>query len=407
MNNNNKQISEIHFFCKKQLLQKALNVFQSILEKKSLIPIFSNIKIDIIDSQIVFSGMNIEIACKTSMNIINLQNNQNNSIAILVNGHIFYDIIRKINSDEITIKKNKDENFIEILSQNFYCKMSLQENEKFPHINTLDDEKCFFMDAKILYTSIESVLSCASINDSRSFLCAIKIIQSINNEIEFITTDSHRMAYIKWDNEDLQKIKINQEIDVLIPRKTASFILKFLKESYDKEISFKISNQKILFIFMDPKEDSLKTIIISKIQDAKYPNFRKLLNFNFNLKFNLKLNEIIDSVDRAMIFLDEKHSKILNLELKLNQNQIIIISQSDDKGFIKIEINNISFIKLNPEIINKENYILSINAYYFYDILKSMKSDIITFGFNQEKLPLYISDGNFLKKMYLLMPMSL
>ncbi len=407
MNNNNKQISEIHFFCKKQLLQKALNVFQSILEKKSLIPIFSNIKIDIIDSQILFSGMNIEIACKTSMNIINLQNNQNNSIAILVNGHIFYDIIRKINSDEITIKKNKDENFIEILSQNFYCKMSLQENEKFPHINTLDDEKCFFMDAKILYTSIESVLSCASINDSRSFLCAIKIIQSINNEIEFITTDSHRMAYIKWDNEDLQKIKINQEIDVLIPRKTASFILKFLKESYDKEISFKISNQKILFIFMDPKEDSLKTIIISKIQDAKYPNFRKLLNFNFNLKFNLKLNEIIDSVDRAMIFLDEKHSKILNLELKLNHNQIIIISQSDDKGFIKIEINNISFIKLNPSIINQENYKLSINAYYFYDILKSMKSDIITFGFNQERLPLYISDGNFLKKMYLLMPMSL
>jgi DNA polymerase-3 subunit beta len=438
-----KKNQEIDLIFKTKSLQKALNVFQTILEKKSLIPIFSNLKMSVKKNRVCFSGMNIDLAAIHDLEILNLlidSDCDDETVAapaaepeescLLLNGHLFADVIKKISSDEIAIKKNFSNNFIEIFAGDFFCKMSLQENEKFPSIDTLENKAEYGILAEILESSIESVLSCSAINDSRAFLCAIKIVQNLDNSVEFIATDGHKMAYLKWNekkfeinekkrvrsnqiSEKEEETEENQEaINLILPRKTALFILKFLKETHGQKIFLKISGQKIIFLFSDPKDQSSKIKIISKISNGNYPNYKKLLNFKYKFRFSLPLKKILDGIDRALIFLDEKNSKVLNFELGIKSKKITLITQSDDKGMVREIIDEIKFLENNnesdsgPEKIETiEKIILNINAYYLYEILKSIKNENVIFGFNDSQSPIAVSDKNFEEKFYLLMPM--
>jgi DNA polymerase III sliding clamp (beta) subunit (PCNA family) len=106
-----------------------------------------------------------------------------------------------------------------------------------------------------------------------------------------------------------------------------------------------------------------------------------------------------------MIFLDDKNSKVLNFELLIQEQKIILTAQSDDKGMIKDTIDKIQMIHIDEAHRNQKNLIININAYYLYEILKSIKSDEIFFGLNNEKSPAALSDKTFEEKFYLLMPM--
>jgi DNA polymerase-3 subunit beta len=281
-----KQVSgleEISLIVKTKSFQKILQIFQTILEKKSIIPIFSNLKIAISKNKIFLTGMNIDLAAINEIEIINLlydpddqqsDDQLNNEKILVLNGHLFYDVIKKISSEEIRINKKYGNNFIEINADEFFCKLSLQENEKFPTIETLENHPEYKIYANILYDSIESVLSCAAVHDSRAFLCAIKIIQNnSDNSVEFIATDGHRMAHLKSsekqfeiesnkNSDDLESENHENELSLILPRKTAVFVLKFLKENQGRKISFRLSNQKIIFLFDDPNDEFLKIKII-------------------------------------------------------------------------------------------------------------------------------------------------
>lgn len=419
--NNKTQVEEIYLIFKTKNIQKLLQIFQTILEKKSLIPIFSNLKITIIKNIAYFSGMNIDLAAICEMEILNLleenqDNNENaSSIDFLVNGHLFYDVLKRISVDEITIKKQFENNFIEIIAGNFFCKMSLQNNEKFPSIDVLNNCVEYGILADVLSDSIEKVLSCSAVNDSRTFLCAIKIVQNEDNSVEFVSTDGHRLAYLKFEEKRFE-VKLNNEqnhnfslLDLILPRKTALFILKLLKENAGQKIFFRLSNQKIVFLFEDQKESSMKIKIISKISEANYPNYKRFLNQKFRLKIGVNFKKLIDGIDRALIFLDEKNSKILNFELDIISKKIILTAQSDDKGMIHEIIEDVEFMYEDNIESNKNNLdkiIININAYYLYEILRSIRSEKIIFGINDSMSPIAFSDKNFQEKFYLLMPMS-
>jgi DNA polymerase III sliding clamp (beta) subunit (PCNA family) len=153
----------------------------------------------------------------------------------------------------------------------------------------------------------------------------------------------------------------------------------------------------------------MKIKIISKISEANYPNYKRFLNQKFRLKIGVNFKKLIDGIDRALIFLDEKNSKILNFELDIISKKIILTAQSDDKGMIHEIIEDVEFMYDDNIEYNKNNLdkiIININAYYLYEILRSIRSEKIIFGINDSMSPIALSDKNFQEKFYLLMPMS-
>ena len=110
-----------------KMLNKALKTFQWILEKKNAIANLSNIKISLKEKNAIFTGININLAATKECQVVNYSGDGE----IIVNAHIFHDIVKKISHSEIVVTQNKGENILNIKSQNSLFKIPLQGKENF------------------------------------------------------------------------------------------------------------------------------------------------------------------------------------------------------------------------------------------------------------------------------------
>ena len=132
LNNNNlipkESANNINLLFDNKILNKALSIFVSILEKKNDAHVFSSIKILVNAMDITLIGLNQDIAAIKKCSALNLGSE---SAEIIVNGHILYDIIKRISTQEISIIKNTNDNFLQISAASFKCKIPLQDNVHF------------------------------------------------------------------------------------------------------------------------------------------------------------------------------------------------------------------------------------------------------------------------------------
>lgn len=378
----------LHVIFDSKMLNKALNTFQGILEKKNAIPNLSNIKITFSSDKAIFTGININLAAIRECNVISHSGNGE----IIVNANIFHDIVKKITHSEITITRNKGENLLNIRSQNSLFKIPLQEKEHFSSIDTENFDSEYTLKTKDLIFLIENTIFASSTNDIRYFLCSIKI-KKTHNEIETVATDGHRLALSKISYEETNP---SNDMEIILPRRTAQEILKQLKDENNETIKVAISPQKIGFYL-----DDGKTTIISKLISGNYPDYGKILSNYYNCEILVNNKLLIEAVERCLIILDEKNNRAISLSI--NKNEISFSAQSDNRGSVyeTIETHSIQY-----HSDNYDNCTIMINAYYLQEILKNIKSDNVSISTNSKKCPILIKEDALNDKLYFLMPMA-
>ena len=371
-----------------KMLNKALSIFQGILEKKNAIANLTNIKITLSGDSAIFTGININLAAQKECSVVNYSNTGE----IIVNAHIFNDIVKKITHSEITVIQNKDENILNIKSQNSLFKIPLQAKENFSSIDINNfDTECVIKTKDLIFL-IENTIFAASVNEIRYFLCSIKIVKS-GNEIIAVTTDGHRLALSKIENENDD----SKDIEIIIPRRTGQEILRQLKDESNEKIKIAISQQKIAFFL-----DGGKTIIISKLISGNYPDYKKILDNYYNCEIIMNNKLLSEAIDRCLIILDEKNNK--SIFLAIDNHQMNFSAQSDNRGSV-FEIVDIGSIKYHSD--NYDNCSIIINAYYLQEILRNIKTENVLISMNSKRCPILIKEENNIHKLYFLMPMAL
>jgi DNA polymerase-3 subunit beta len=372
-----------------KMLNKALNTFQGILEKKNAIANLSNIKISLKEKNAIFTGININLAATKECQVVNYSGDGE----IIVNAHIFHDIVKKISHSEIVVTQNKGENILNIKSQNSLFKIPLQGKENFSSMDISNFDTECIIKTKDLVFLIENTLFAASTNDIRYFLCSIKITKK-NDEIEVAATDGHRLAIAKIDYDE--SWDDSKDIEIILPRRTSQEILKQLKDEVCDKIKIAISPQKIAFFL-----DDGKTTIISKLISGNYPDYKKILENYYNCEIMMNNKLLSEAIDRCLIILDEKNNK--SICLSIDQNQINLSAQSDNRGSV-FETIEIGSIKYHSD--NYDNCMIMINAYYLQEILRNIKAENNVICLNSKRCPILIKEENIENKFYFLMPMA-
>jgi DNA polymerase-3 subunit beta len=253
---------KFHAIFDNKVLNRALNIFQNILEKKNSLENLTSTKIVISDNTAIFTGLNSTIIGVKECPVIVEVPGQ-----IIINAHIFYDIVKKITHPEIIVSQELESNILTISAGKSIFKIPLQEKDNFPDIDINNFESKCLANNKDLLFLIDSILFTAAVNDVRHYLCGIKFLKT-GNDIEAVATDGHRLAISKThciESDD-------QDIGIIIPRKTTHEISRQIKENIEGTTIIAFSMQKIGF-FMD----NGKTIIISKLIHGNYPNYHDIV----------------------------------------------------------------------------------------------------------------------------------
>ena len=367
------------FNVNQQDLQKSLNYCQGVIEKKSTLPILSNVLIEASNSCLIITA--------TDLDLIFINKIQN--VEVLEDGKtttsssIMYDIVRKFSSDKKISLAKEGDNKIHLESEKSIFNLNCIDPSEFPLTDENFSENEFSINSKKLLKLLNKCKFAVSNDETRHYLSGIFFHVSQIEEKFYLTavaTDSHRMSISKVNLKE----KVNFE-PVIIPKKTVYQLCSIL-EDYDGDI--KISNIKSKIKF-----EAKDSILISKLIDGKFPNYIQVVPKNNNKKLESSLKLFLNAVDRvASVSLDKKDGVKFTL--------------SKDK--LGLSVNNTNSGDGNEILDVKFEYDLSIsfNSRYLIDIASQLDGDKIEIYLNESGSPALIKDPADFDSIYIVMPMK-
>ena len=367
------------FNANQQDLQKSLNYCQGIIEKRSTLPILSNVLLEV-------SNLKLKITA-TDLDLIFIHEIPNVEIIeegkTTTSSSIMYDIVRKFSSGKKINFSSIDENKLHLESEKSIFNLNCLSAAEFPLTNENFNQNEFFIKSKQLLKLLNKCKFSVSNDETRHYLSGIFFHQTQIEDKFFLTaaaTDSHRMS--------ISKVRLNEKIDfepIILPKKTI-FQLCSLLEDYEGEV--KISNIKSKIKF-----ELNNSILISKLIDGKFPNYLQVIPKENQKKLEVDLKLFLDSVDRvASVSLDKKDGVKFNLT----------------KDVLNLSVNNTNSGdgKESLNVIFDHDLDISFNSRYLIDVASQLDGEKIEIYFKDTGSPALIKDPGDFDSIFVVMPMK-
>ena len=360
-------------------LQNSLNYCQGVVEKRSTLPILSNVLIQA-------KNNNLKITA-TDLDLIFMQNISN--IEITEEGEtttscsVMYDIVRKFNNEKKINFNLVNENKINIESDKSSFNLNCLKASEFPITEENFKDNEFLLNSKKLLKLLNKCKFSVSNDETRHYLSGIYFHQTEVEDKIYLTavaTDSHRMS--------ISKIRLSEKINfepIILPKKTI-FQLCSLLDNYDGDL--KISNLKSKIKF-----ELTNSILISKLIDGKFPNYVQVIPKNNQKKLETNLKSFLGSIDRvASVSLDKKDG----VKFKLS------------KDILNLSVNNTTSGDGNETLGVQFDHDLEIsfNSRYLIDVASQLDGEKIELFLNDTGSPALIKDPGDFDSIYVVMPMK-
>ena len=351
------------FNVNQQDFQQALNYCQGIIEKRSTLPILSNILMDASNSKLTITATDLDLIFIHQLNNVEvLEEGKTTTVSSTI-----YDIVRKLSSGKKINLTLNDTNKLHLESEKSIFNLNCLSPSEFPLTDENFNQNEFVIKSKQLLKLLNKCKFSVSNDETRHYLSGIYFHQTEVDEKNYLTavaTDSHRMS--------ISKIRLDEKIDfepIILPKKTI-FQLCSILDSYDGDV--KISNIKSKIKF-----ELNNSVLISKLIDGKFPNYIQVIPKNNKKKLEIDLKLFLNSVDRvASVSLDKKDSvKFILTKDKLNMS-VNNTSSGDGNETINVSFDH----ELN----------ISFNSRYLIDIASQLDGDKIELYLNETGSPALI-----------------
>ena len=367
------------FNVNQQDLQQALNYCQGVIEKRSTLPILSNILMEANNSKLIITATDLDLIFIHNVNNVEvLEEGQTTTVSSTI-----YDIVRKLSSGKKINLTLNNSSKLHLESEKSIFNLNCINPSEFPLTDENFNQNEFVIKSKQLLKLLNKCKFSVSNDETRHYLSGIYFHQTEVEDKNYLTavaTDSHRMS--------ISKIRLDEKIDfdpIILPKKTI-FQLCSLLDSYDGDV--KVSNVKSKIKF-----ELNNSILISKLIDGKFPNYIQVIPKNNQKKLEIDLKLFLNSVDRvASVSLDKKDGVKFSLS----------------KDTLNLSVNNANSGDGKETLSAKFDHDLQIsfNSRYLIDVASQLDGQKVEIFFNDTGSPALIKDPGDFDSIYVVMPMK-
>ncbi len=360
-------------------LQEALSYCQGVIEKRSTLPILSNVLLDANNSKLTITATDLDLIFIHQIKNVEILDEGKTTTT----SSIMFDIVRKFSSDKKINISSNNENKLQLESENSIFNLNCINSSEFPLTDENFNQNEFTLDSKQFLKLLNKCKFSLSNDETRHYLSGIYFHQTEVEDKIYLTavaTDSHRMS--------ISKIRLREKINfdpIILPKKTI-FQLCSLLDNYDGDL--RISNLKSKIKF-----ELTNSILISKLIDGKFPNYIQVIPKNNQKKLETDLKSFLGSVDRvASVSLDKKDGVKFqlshgNLNLSVNNT-----NSGEGKESLTVDFN--------------DDLEISFNSRYLIDVASQLDGEKIELFFNDTGSPVLIKDPSDFDSIYVVMPMK-
>jgi DNA polymerase-3 subunit beta len=331
----------------RQDLVKELTATQSVVERKTTIPILSNFLIEADGDRLNITATDLDQAIRTSAAA-----KVKKPGACTIPARKLYDYIKLLPDGDISIKL-LDNHWVQIRSGRSNTKMVGMARANYPQVPEFPSVTATSISSLALKTLINRTIFAISNEESRYTLNgALLVIKA--ESLAMVATDGHRLAYVEKPNEILEGI--SGEKRVLIPRKALQELQQLLSYTEAEKVEFADDEHTLFF------RVGHRTLSTRKLS-GQFPNFEAVMPRD-NTKFAVvSSSELSSAIQRVAQFADERSGAI---RIRLESHELKISSSSTETGESEDTIDT-------P--YSSDPIAVGFNSVYILDFLKALNNE--------------------------------
>ncbi|OEY87024.1 DNA polymerase III subunit beta [Wolbachia pipientis] len=366
-------VKQLHFSISRTDLLNILSKVSGVVESRNAIAILACVNIRAEHGKIKFMATARDISIFASL-VVNVFTEGEVRIA----AHTLHDIVRKLPPDlDVTFKVDKKEKLL-ISCGNANFSLPNVTSSRFPTVEDDTYKHEFTLSSNDLADSLTKTKFSISIDDTRYNLNGI-YLHADEQFLYFVTTDCHRLSCVNVP----KPVRVNGKLNVIIPRKTVTELLKMLDG--DDKINIELSERKIKFTCGN-------YILISKLIDGIFPDYKAYIPVFQDKCVVIESKKLSDVIDRVSVIISDK---IKSIKLSLQKDKLILSSNCQESS------NAVEHIDVD---YNNTSIEIGFNARYLLDALSCIKNKC-RLHFIDSYSAMKITDENNVNILLIVMPM--
>ena len=297
----------------RQDLVRELTATQSVVERKTTIPILSNFLVEADGDRLNITATDLDQAIRTSSAA-----KVKKPGSCTIPARKLYDYIRLLPEGDISIKLLEN-HWVQIRSGRSNTKIVGMARANYPQVPEFPAVPITSISAATLRTLIARTIFAISNEESRYTLNgALLVIKA--ESLAMVATDGHRLSYVEKSEEAQEGI--SGEKRVLIPRKALQELQQLLSAPDIEKIDFADDEHTLFF------RVGHRTLSSRKLS-GQFPNFEAVMPRD-NTKFAVvRSSDLSAAIQRVAQFADERSGAI---RLRLESNELKVSANSAESG---------------------------------------------------------------------------
>ena len=345
----------MEFTVSKADLVRELSLSQGVVEKKTTIPILSNVLLEAHGDRITLTATDLELGIRCSCPA-----RVKKEGAGTVPARKLLDYVRLLPDVDLTIKF-LDNHWANLTCGRSKTKIAGMSRESFPELPQMPPPIAE-IPVKELASMISRTIFAISMEESRFTLNGSLLLLK-DNGLTMVATDGHRLAYVT----SLSGNGAYKSFRALIPRKAMAEIVKLADEgAADSKVTFAGDENHLFFQFGE-------RLLISRKLTGNFPDYERVLPQENTHIAKLAKSDIRAAIERVAQFADERSRAI---RVQFTAGEVKIFSSSVETGESEESV---------PSEYSGPDLEIGFNAQYLLDFLRAIPQDHVNFALKDQK----------------------
>jgi DNA polymerase III subunit beta len=365
----------------KQELLRELTATQSVVERKTTIPILSNYLFEAGGDKLSLTATDLDLSLRTSCNA-----KVKKEGSCTIPARKLHDYVKLLPDAEITIKLLEN-HWVSIRCGRSNTKMVGMARSNFPTLPVFPTAGVVKIPGQVLRSMIAKTGFAIASEESRYTLNGALMVLKPES-ITMVATDGHRLSHIERPNEKFEGV--SGEMKTLIPKKCMDE-LKSLLDSTDAEVIEFAKDDSTLYFRIGQR------LLTSRQLTGQFPNYEAVLPKDNSKSVTLHGEELSKAISRVAQFADERSRAV---RLKLDKGEIKLSASSTETGESEDSLET---------DYNGDALTIGFNAQYVLDFLKATGAGDVKLELKdaQSAGQLRPAEGEDYKYRYIVMPMRI
>jgi DNA polymerase-3 subunit beta len=365
-------------------LVSALSIVTSVMDKKSVNPTLSCVKLSAEDGVLSLVATDGSIFVRTCVGAMI----KTASVSIAVDGKLLERMIKGLRLDTLEMTCLESSNELLIRVSDFELKLVMLPIEDFPFLPNINALASYQILSKDLYNLIHYTEFAASTEEVRYNLTGVCLHSSGGQELYSAATDGFRLSTFQADVHGLQK-----DFKIILPAKAVDFLKNLNSPLFENHvIEAQIGNNIVGFI-------SSKLLVISKLIDGVFPEYLGLIPKNNTNKLSIQKGCFAGAIERVSGIADEKSKAV---KISISQSALNVFAYTQSKGNAKQSISDKLFQYSGDSIE------IAFQPKYLLDVLNLAKDDTqVILVFKDSTSPVLVTIDKLERGYFVIMPIRI